>query len=313
MTTFRRGLQPKAWATLEQLAADPDGNWWTDLLDTWSPSGPAVRSRQLRLALRDDYFNLYRKGQSVARVSFDSSGRPSVHVHVKYVFEGSTDQGYARLSEGVVTYSPSGRSEPYAGASTLRAWIARAAVWETPEKAHVDQLVSDNLGVIDLEMGLPAADQQATALRIDVVALEPASCGARVVFWEAKRITDGRIRSRSARPEVMDQIEAYTRYFAVPERVAIVTDAYRETCRALRHFRDMASARAPLHLGELVSAVASGEIRLDLDPTPRLVVFGTQDQIAGRDWRSHEAKLKGLNVGLATIPTDGYRLPVGSS
>lgn len=26
----------------------------------------------------------------------------------------------------------------------------------------------------------------------------------------------------------------------------------------------------------------------------------------------HEAKLKDLNVRLTTIPTDGYRLPVGS-
>jgi hypothetical protein len=158
-------------------------------------------------------------------------------------------------------------------------------------------------------MGLPAHAERATALRIDAVALEPTPAGAQVVFWEAKRATDGRIRSQSERPEVVDQIEAYTRYLSDDGHEAAVTIAYRETCRTLVAVASMAGGSRLESLDPLIRGVAGGSVDLTVDPTPRLVIFGTDAELRHSAWCAHQAKLTQLGVPLLTLRSDPYRLP----
>jgi hypothetical protein len=42
---------------------------------------------------------------------------------------------------------------------------------------------------------------------MDMVALEQTGDGIQIVFWEAKRISDGRLRSRTT-PKVFAQVDA---------------------------------------------------------------------------------------------------------
>ena len=55
----------------------------------------------------------------------------------------------------------------------LRSWIANSVKHRGPEKCAVEKAVAEMPTVIDLEMGLPAYGDQKTALRMDMVALEP--------------------------------------------------------------------------------------------------------------------------------------------
>ena len=131
----------------------------------------------------------------------------------------------------------------------------------------------------------------------------------KVVFWEAKRATDGRVRSQSERPEVVDQIEAYTRYLSDDGHEAAVVTAYRETCRSLLEFASMAEPSSVKSLDPLIRGVAEGSVDLTVDRTPRLVVFGTDAELRHPAWRAHQAKLTKLGVPLLTLRSDPYRLP----
>ena len=63
--------------------------------------------------------------------------------------------------------------------------------------------------IVDLEMGLPAVDGRKKPLRLHVVSLEQAADGIRLVFWEGKKMGDGRLRSKVHKPRVFEQIDAY--------------------------------------------------------------------------------------------------------
>lgn len=307
---FARGLTADAKARLEDMAASQTGNWWKDLLALWGPSGTGKAERPLRLAVRDNYLNFYLRGQSVARVAFDGQSRPYVDVHVKYAFERAEEQAYARLTANGIIHPKTGHSAPYAGASTLLEWMARAAGWETAEKAEVERVVADNPRVIDLEMGLPAHGDQKTALRMDLIALEPTNAKTRIVFWEAKRVADGRLKAKDGNvPEVMGQIDAYRSYLADEGHRQAVIDAYSKTCSLLSDFAVWAAdGRKQIALDPMLLSAASAPESLDLDTTPRLVIFGTEDQLAASAWRGHQAKLVEKGVPVLTIKTDAYRL-----
>jgi hypothetical protein len=292
------------------MAASTSPNWWKDLLSLWSPSGAAEGARPLRLAVRDGYLNFYLRGQSIARVGFNRSVGAFAHVHVNYAFAGSEDQTYAKLSGLDVIASKPERTTPYAGMATLRGWMAEAARWEKPEKTLVERLTADNPRIIDLEMGLPAHAARTSALRIDLVALEQASDGATIVFWEAKRVSDSRLRSSSNHPHVYShQIVPYRDYLSDPVNRAAVITGYREACLIFATLAALAGPTCLAKLHPLVRGVASGEVGLQVDPTPRLVIFGTEAELANPAWLQRRDKLTDLGVPMVAVRSDAYRLP----
>jgi hypothetical protein len=231
----------------------------------------------------------------VARVGF-TRGQPHLDIHVKYAFgRGETAQEYARLDGTTVSCRKLGRSHAYNGLSTLLGWIDEADAYGGDEKTLVDDLVADNGTVIDLEMGLPAWEHGKTPARIDCVALEPDAGGrasARIVFWEAKLIGDGRLRSRS-KPEVANQFQAYRRYLQDDSHRARVGDAYAEVCRLLCELHRMASRLDridPLH--PAVLAAGGTGYGLSIDPAPRLFVFGGEGHHVAGGWEKHLTKLR---------------------
>jgi hypothetical protein len=305
MGLLKRGLKQGAFDALTEMAESPDQNWWKDLLAHWTPSGASDDKRPLRLAIRDNTLNFHLKGQSVARVEFGRRCRPFAKVHLKYAFEDASEKGPAQLTGTEVLHRESGRRDTYAGPATLREWMARAAKRETPENAEVERVVANNSSVIDLEMETRAQQR----LRMDLVALEADGDLARIVFWEAKRAVDGRFKTRSDRPEVMTQIEAYRSYLGHSKHRASVIAAYRETCRTLLGFAGMAGGNGAERLDPLLLKVANDESELTVDETPRLMVFGTMEQFSSEEWIAFQTTLKGRHVPLLMFhPEDAYRL-----
>jgi hypothetical protein len=137
MGEFKPGLSDVKWATLQSLHDAKTDNWWKDLLSLWVPSGVQAGMHGLRLAIRDGYLNFYRRGQSVARVSFGAvnAGKTEARmtIHAKYVWADFKDQKYAQLIDQEALWKASEtverRAAAYGGLPTLKTWIENTAVW----------------------------------------------------------------------------------------------------------------------------------------------------------------------------------------
>jgi hypothetical protein len=201
-------------------------------------------------------------------------------------------QGYARLEGKTIRHPKSGMRLNYEGESTLIEWITQAATHTDIEKGCVDELVAVNPSIIDLEMGLPAAGARRTAPRMDCVALEHEGGVARIVFWEAKRIDDSRLRSTSD-PEVVEQIKLYRDYLNESAHVrSTVENAYRTNCHLLVEiFRIAAPFGEERKLDNSVFEAARGGANLKVDPQPRLVIFGGKEHQKKGNWPYHENRL----------------------
>jgi hypothetical protein len=294
MKEFARRIRPAALASLRHLAEKPGTNWWKDLMELWRPSGSTAEDQGLRLAVRNNYLNFYRRGQSVARVQFSRAREPYVSTHVKYAFgEETTGQVYAQMRNGTDIRDPkTGQTLIYEGSSTLHKWIERADKHKGPEKTCVDELIACNSSIIDVEMGLPASGDRKTAQRMDCVALEREGDGIRIVFWEAKMIDDARLRSETM-PEVMFQLKTYRAYLAVNDHARCVENAYQTLCHLLIDMHQMA-AQFPDRpaLDPLVIAASKEASGLKVDPMPRLVIFGGEQYRKKGNWEFHRQRLQ---------------------
>lgn len=304
MADFKRRVSP---AGLIKLAAmsEADGNWWRDLLERWRPSGFEPSDRGLRLAIRNGYLNFYRFGQSVARIGFARNGTPAALTHLKYIDRGSSQKGMARLCEGFV-HKKDTSPTAYGGNTMLYNWIdaaeEKSARAKAGEKVLVDQTVSANHNIIDLEMTLPATAREESAPRIDIVTLEPHEEDVRVVFWEAKTIDDNRLKTtKNGPPEVIKQVEKYQTYLSTPDRQAKVAAAYLNACKLFVDFAAMASRG--ILLGGLIQRVATGDCTLRVDPKPRLLLYDDGLRDAGH-WAPHETLLR-QKLHVQIIPPNG--------
>ena len=284
MTKFERKFDVEA---IEKVVDAQENAWFRDLLKRWCPAGNGgaeAKADHLRLAVRNGYLNFYRAGQSVAKVNIDrTTGNLQARVHKKYVGEDALAQDYVLLREGKYTKAD-GSKERYRE-ELLCKWIKAAdnEIYVKKEKRFVDLLVAKNPGVIDLEAGLPWDShiwKKKSAKRIDIVALEPCGDRYKLVFWEAKLVTNPEARS-STEPEVWGQVERYQNWL---EKYQIdVRSAYQATCAVLARIHGIARARKlnAWQLGTAVSAVATQEpSQLLLEVKPRLIIDGRRDNKA---------------------------------
>lgn len=279
------------------LTKSGQGGWWNDLLTLWRPSGQESGTHGLRLAVRNNYLNFYRLGQSIARVGFNRQKQPVLAVHAKYVLpeaeRGAVGQEYAVLAGSTLT-RPGGQTLPYEGIQTLKAWIDAARYYSGDEKKFVDELlgVPENDGVIDLEMALPAWGDVKTASRMDLVSIERINGQLTVFFGEVKLFDDSRLRCRAAlvrdeMPEVLKQLSIYRNYLAVPSHRARISEQYAEAARLLSRLRDTADAIGPTRpLGRAI--LQSKDENLSVANLARLIVHN-QHQCT---WTEHRAKLE---------------------
>lgn len=321
MTDFSRkfAIEKITDAVLER------NGWLQDMICGWKPPGdellsgrvakpgssPAVEAehestKHLRLAVRNGYCNLYRGGQSVAKLSFGRDGEIQAKIHQRYVDGQSRDQTYLTLTSKGVRHSKDGRLQEYAGIGDLETWIAHANQKVGKEKAFVDRVIAHNPNAIDMEMALPAAVEAETkvAVRMDLVTLEPSGDGWKVVFWEAKRSDDQRIRCQAGdKPHVMThQIEPYISWLRWKGNMELVARAYQDTCKVLLEFHRLAKRINPAigNLGPGIVAVAQSDAQLPLvDNKPRVLI---DDRERSASLGSHVIRLqKELGVPVQVV------------
>lgn len=299
MNQFRRRLDH-----LDRLPASHIPAWFGDLLRLWQPSGTDAGEFGLRLAVRDNYLNFYRKGQSVARVHVGADGLPYARVHHKYV-EAPAGAGGAQEYFELRGTSVKGKnwSGEYRNIETLMRWVKVAEEKHSgAEKRIVDAIVAANPGVIDLEMGMPDWCDQGYAPRMDLVMLERGSAGMRVVLWEVKLVNDPRIRCRPPvvpreKPEVLRQLDDYVRFLKEERYRALVADAYRQTLRVLQEL-----ARRAGRESDLPPIWLQAGSSLIVEPEPRLavVIDRSLSETGKAAWAEHEQNL-GKHVPLKVL------------
>ncbi|PTR12062.1 hypothetical protein ACN9JG_21355 (plasmid) [Cereibacter azotoformans] len=312
-TRFERKLD----TSLLDLPLAADFLPFNDLLRAWVPAGDGTAGGAnmrdgLRLAIRRNYVNFYLAGQSVARVDFGQ--RPKclkLTVHDKYV-RGEQEQGQKTMR--FVSGKPSDTP------AIVADWISNARANAEGkakrdgdrEKTFVDEVISHNPNVIDVEMAMPGVlndNGNPTAPRMDIVALEPHGDGWQLVFWEAKLSRNDEAKSLTE-PQVFRQLEKYRTWLRDHE--ADVIAAYQQTCRILVDFRERTMKSNP-DIGELgsgIRAVADGAV-LALDPTIRLLIDGRKD--TGRFADRHLAPLKEETTAHLVQKDADLILPVGTT
>ncbi len=330
MSTFGRTF------TIERITDQvlEENPWFKDMLRYWKPAGDAFHRDmteahklvsngqmleedpgRLRLAIRNGYLNLYRGGQSVAKIGFGNSGCLQARIHNKYVHgDKGGGQTYVTLTlHGDFPNQDTGGFRDYGGLAELRGWVANANKHVGKEKRFVDLIVARNPDTIDLEMALPAYSldpKERIAPRMDLVALEPVGDHWQIVFWEVKLVDDARARCQGddVSPKVVDQLAQYTSWLRHADHRDLVARAYQNTCRLLVEFRELAKQVNPgiEKLGPGIVAAAAADAPLLVDDEPRLLIDdrtgngpftqnGHLQKLRGVPHKIHVQMVSGLN------------------
>lgn len=243
MAEFKRQFDVAALAKWD--AAHP-GNAVRALFNRWAVPGRFHRTAPLRVGVRDGYVNLYVKGQSDAKLSSHRTG-PRLSLHRAYATLTPRGNILPAAGEGerdYVTHAAEALATS-ALADAVPDWIATALSYASAEKHFVDDLIRANVGVIDLEMALPAVDAPGAARvapRMDLVIVQghyKHSERLSINFWEAKMATNGELRARAdyleqdgahrSGPKVIAQLRRYQRWMEHDDHAATVAAAYRTT------------------------------------------------------------------------------------
>jgi hypothetical protein len=266
-----------------------------------------LASKDLLIAIRAGYLNIYAQGQSVFKIGsststgVDKAGNPLVELHYKYLLKPSLPAGkeYVRF-DGNEFHMGGKELDPakivqtkYTSAETVRELAAAARNYSGAEKQGVHDIARRNPSVIDLEIAFTKTDSDGkqSAPRIDLAALHDSGGKILVRFYEAKLASDPRLRQNSkGKPEIVDQMQKYDDFLRNNERD--IREAYVNVCRDLA-----ALGKAT----RLVKAVCTSPERLSIDTSVKLLVFGYdqdhlhQDSLFRKriDFLKKDAKLAG--------------------
>ena len=321
MTKFDRKFDVDA---IREAMGAPENTWFRDLLIHWRPAGelqgggeksPQSDEDHLRLAIRDGYLNFYRYGQSVARVKV-VKGKLQAEVHNKYVYgDQGSGQDYVKITDG--TYKNYDGARLAFRYGLVHDWIQKAEGHAGKEKRFVDDVVARNADVIDLEVGLPADPglwSEKSAPRMDLAAIEPCGDHYKLVFWEAKLVTNPEARCKDAAtaPEVTRQLEKYEKWIAKNRK--LVCGAYQRCCKDLVRLYGIAKRldKGKPELGKAIIAAEQEAAPLCVDSTPRLIIDATEREVAFEK-NGHLKKLHDLGICVRMVRTpDDMLMSVGA-
>jgi hypothetical protein len=256
------------------------GGWWRVI----------ASDRELFVAIRDGYLNVYWHGCSLLKLFLDGE-RLRGETHYKYLLRANMPQPYVPIDGGVAQL-PDLATLFHHDLSDMAALKQAAKAYAGEEKKGVHQVVMSNPNVIDVEVtfGIEGRDTEAAATRrIDFAALRPAGDGAEICFFEAKDFTNKELRAGGLdTPPVLNQIAGY--HTLLLQHAPDVCRSYRTVCGNLAGLLGVRERYATAL--DSMRRLAAGETSLVVNEAVRLVVFGFDaDQKDGDGWRKHNTKL----------------------
>jgi len=265
------------------------GGWWKAIAD----------DRELFVAMRDEYINVYWKGNSLLKLRF-KDGELIGETHYKYLLRPEVEtQTYVRIENGQTKLAaPANLFMP--DISDLAALKRAANVYAGDEKKGVHQIVMSNANVIDVEIAFSTEHEKTgllTAKRIDFSALKMAPSGPEIVFFEAKLFTNKELRADGPVVPVFGQLNQYRNYLGDALNVSNLITSYRQTCGNLVSLEGVCNRYGAML--EVMKEIAANKVDLKINSDVRLVVFGfDSDQKDGKVWAGHRQKLEALGENL---------------
>lgn len=318
-TTFDRSLTATLKQQMIEAAAQP--GWWQDVM----------QDRDLVVALRGAYANVYYHGQSLFKVSAGANGLRA-STHEKYLLDPKLGGQIAFDGEAFAIEALKNKAFLATYDEKSLARIKKAAqIYAGDEKIGCHIAAVNSPEVIDVEIALsgsiehedePGRDVQTP--RIDLLSLRTIKGrerAAELVFWEAKAFKNTELGSArvGAKLETIDashspvlaQIENY-RLMLESYRAEIVA-SYRRVCED--RYDVFAAADALGRIGPLVRGVSGREgaaydLVLADPPRVNLLVFGFDEpqKVAWKPFREKlEAALAPATLRAVGDPT-GARL-----
>ena len=317
-----RGLSDPFLKALDDLVDQPQGQWWRDVL----------AHPDLILAVRRESLNVYYRGASLFRVGFrHGQSVPDTHVKYlvrqKQALATLSDAGTFGIDPAALVWQayagPQTLAEMMAAAAALvgpeKAGLhpliqvspniidVEVALAGEPEGGTVadpdaadESAAEARVPVLD---ALSAKAPQARHDRIDVASLETRGhpSEAWLVFHEAKHFSNPALRAApKKRPPVLGQIDRYQG--SLHKNWSSLTSSYPRVCRALLRL-DAARRRVRADhpawvdrpqptLDPVIREVAEGTRKLNLELTPRLVVFGFDADQRDGAWATLRQRLE---------------------
>ena len=264
---FKRHLDDAFVALLKSNAKNRD-NWWSEI----------VRDRDVIIALRGDYLNVYYHGQSIFKVWMNGS-QLAASTHPKYLVD-------PKLSRQVPFDGERFDLGNVADSALLDQWAVgaldrlkrTAKLYSGVEKKGCHLSVVNSNRLLDVEIAFSRnpkeiEDDERQIPRIDIALLEPGDDGFHVRFWEAKAFGNpelGSVTKNGAPRPVVDQISQYRDI--IRRHQSELRESYASVCRNLVEIYE-GTERFPS--GTPINEIARDPSRLSfVTPDVKLFLFG---------------------------------------
>lgn len=269
--TFKRGLGNKLLMLLTTKSKMPD--WWQAILE----------DKELVIAVRDNYLNVYHNGNSLMKIS-ERDNKLICDIHYKYLLSSTENNPYIKFENSVaINFDLPARASLLTNQlteKTLANLKKSAKVYGGLEKEGVHKIILSNTNIIDTEIAFSLTDKETNktkALRIDFAALRKTAEGqTEIVFYEAKHYTNKELFSSSDTPQVVKQIKTYESNY-IKELEAEILTAYRSAIKDLQR----------------ITGGFFNELPTAVHPNVKLVIFGyDNDQKTGANFKNRIEKLQ---------------------
>ena len=257
--TFNRGISDEF---LEALNNEyKKGGWWRNLVD----------DEETLVAIRENYLNVYYRGNSLLKLDYTSSGfqphTDSAFLSRRDIYDNLADvEGLKNAVNSHVHDSQKGQEEKYG----------------------VHDIIHNSCNgakILDVEIRFKGYGEK----QPDLSALCEVDEDVEVRFYEAKHFSNrSNLRKQEGLPKVIGQVHNYSKF--VKEHRSELVKSYRKVCRNLVRLRGIAQRLPERH--KLLERIADGSAELRINPNVWLIVFGFDaDQKADQNWQKHEKKL----------------------
>ena len=286
MNSFKRGISNQDF--IKALKKEYNtGGWWKEIVD----------DKDLFIAIRNEYINVYYKGNSLLKLSF-VNGEFLAETHYKYLIRPKVKPFLIKTSANMA-FIPNGTKgvlDNYLihNLSEIKSIKKASASYSGIEKEGIQKIIMSNDNIVDLEIALtqeaeedeinPEQSGKSSAKRIDFAALQKKDSDYKLIFFEAKDFSNKDLRAKgSAVPKVIAQIDNYEKL--LKQYKEDITYSYKQICQNLYDI-------LPSSLRSQAIVDIANDTSVEVDVKPRLVLFGfDEDQKKGSIWSPHEQKL----------------------
>jgi hypothetical protein len=254
MNEFKRGINDEKFINaLNELYKDKSSFWHM-----------IINDKDLFIAIRNEYLNIYYKGQSISRLYY------------KNCILGATHKKYLGIKEPGYFYSENGKilneKSIIKSLSEINQLKENIKIHVGKEKAKsYTEIINNEKCILDVEIafvrpkvGKPVKKSEYEISSIDYLAFEYDSNDEPIlVFYEAKHFTNSEIRSRSE-PKVIGQIKRYEQ--ALKDHSDEIIRSYKLISKNLLdlHILDKRNYKG--------TGISKKDITIDFEP--RLIIFG---------------------------------------